>query len=164
MLENYLYVHGMPESLHSDWGMAFTSKLFTELMKALNIKQTMTPAYHPESNHVECVHQTLGAVLRAESTAALGNWPALLALAVMAINTTTNRAMGCTPYELQFGCAAVVPLDLIVPAVNTTARHQTAHPDEYITLLKERTAATYEEVVQRQQGVVRHRGQGGHGR
>ena len=160
LLENYLYVYGMPESLHSDRRTAFTSELFSGLMKALNIQHTVTPPYHPESNRVERVHRTLGAVLRAEGTAALGNWPALLGPAVMAINTTTSRATGRTPYELQFGRAAVVPLDIIVPAASTTNRHKTAYPDEHITLLKERAAAVYEEVMQRQNGVARRRGQG----
>ena len=50
LLESYVYVHGMPESFHSDRGMAFTSRLFTRVLKALNIRQTTTRAYDPESN------------------------------------------------------------------------------------------------------------------
>ena len=82
LLENYIYMFGMPEKMHSDQGMCFTSTLFEGVMKALNIQHTTTPAYHPESNRVERVHRTLGAVLRSEQAAALGNWPALLGPAV----------------------------------------------------------------------------------
>ena len=118
------------------------------MLEALNVKQTTTPAYHPESNRVECAHCTLAAILRAESLAALRNWPVLLAPVVMAINTTTHRLTGRTPYELQFGRTAVMPLDMIVPSVDTTtSRHCVAYPDNYVQLLKERAAAAYREVM-----------------
>ena len=84
-----------------------------------------------------------------------------IAPAMMAMNTTTNLIMGRTPYKMQFSRTAVILLELIVPTVDTaTAEHSTAYPNKHIQVLKERAAEAYKEVMVRQQGVVRQRGQG----
>jgi transposase InsO family protein len=41
---------GVPETITSDHGLQFTSNLWLQLFKMLNISRKQTTAYHPESN------------------------------------------------------------------------------------------------------------------
>ena len=53
-----------------------------------------------------------------------------------------------------------MPLDLIVLSVDTAMpQHSMAYLDDYVKILKERAAPAYKEVMMKQGGVVRHRGQ-----
>jgi hypothetical protein len=115
LVENWVYTFGCPEVLHSDRGSAYTSKLFKEVMAALNILKTVTPAYSPEGDRVERSHQVLGNLLRADHQHDPTNWTAKLPVAVFAYNTARNRMTGLSPYEAVFGQAAVMPVDLIFP-------------------------------------------------
>ena len=42
--------HGVPESVHSDQGPSFESRLFTELCKTLGMAKTRTTPGHPQGN------------------------------------------------------------------------------------------------------------------
>ena len=50
LVDEFVCRHGVPESLHSDQGADFESKLFTEMCKILGIHKTRTTAYHPQSD------------------------------------------------------------------------------------------------------------------
>ena len=115
LVENWVYVHGCPETLHSDRGSAYTSKLFMELMRALNILKTVTPAYSPEGDRVERSHQVLGNLLRSDHRFDPTDWTAKLPVAVFAYNATRNRMTGISPYEAVFGHSPVMPVDLVFP-------------------------------------------------
>ena len=115
LVENWVYVHGCPETLHSDRGSAYTSDLFMELMSALNIFKTVTPAYSPEGDRVERSHQVLGNLLRSDHRFDPTDWTAKLPVAVFAYNATRNRMTGISPYEAVFGHSPVMPVDLVFP-------------------------------------------------
>jgi transposase InsO family protein len=62
---------GVPETITSDRGPQFTSNLWLQLCKMLNISHKQTTADHPESNGaVERLHRRLKDVLCARATAA----------------------------------------------------------------------------------------------
>jgi transposase InsO family protein len=57
---------GLPKTITSDHGPQFTSNLWLQLCKMLNISHKQTTAYHPESNGaVERLHHHLKDALRA---------------------------------------------------------------------------------------------------
>jgi transposase InsO family protein len=62
---------GGPEAITSDCGPQFTSNVWSQLCKMLNITHCQMAAYHPEANGaVERLHCHLNDVLRARAAAA----------------------------------------------------------------------------------------------
>lgn len=56
---------GIPQEVQSDRGSNFTSELFSKVLQELGITQTLSTAYHPESQGaLECWHQTLKSMLQ----------------------------------------------------------------------------------------------------
>jgi len=51
-LEQWVARYGIPDQVHSDQGLQFTSDLFRSLMDLLGITKTTTPPYNPRSNKV----------------------------------------------------------------------------------------------------------------
>ena len=84
-------------------------------MAQLGIKHTFTPAYTPESDRVERVHQTLGNVLQSNDRVDAKNWPVKLTYAVMAYNSMVHRITGVSPYKAVYGRAPTLPVDLVFP-------------------------------------------------
>ena len=59
-LRNWICRFGVPDSIHSDQGSNFESKVFEEMCRMLEIHKTRSTAYHPEGNgQVENIQKTL---------------------------------------------------------------------------------------------------------
>ena len=152
LLENYIYVFGIPECIHSDRGANFVSQLFEGMMRKMNILHTKTPPYTPEGNRVERYHQTLASLLRTENPED-GNWAQNLPAAVFAINTAVNRITGTTPFEATFGRLARVPLDMIVPL---EVKVEDDRPMEaYLTDLHTRLSRIYRHMLDTEEKSIR---------
>ena len=60
LVSNWIFRSGVPDSIHSDQGRNFESKIFSEMCQLLSINKTLTSAYHPEDNgQVENLHKNL---------------------------------------------------------------------------------------------------------
>ena len=150
IITHWVQKFGVPEVLHSDRGSAFTSKLFTEVMKRLGVVKTTTPAYNPQGNRVERSHKILGAILRADRRFEARSWPEKLAVACFAYNTAQNRVTGMSPYEVVFGRLPNLPLGLIFPFKGKEGTSFST----YVEHLKFRYARIFEQVCQSQNGVL----------
>ena len=115
IVQNWIHTFGCPETLHTDRGTSFTSRLFQEVMKRFNITKTVTPAYSPEGNRVERVHQTLGNIMRSDRQFDCKEWPNKLKIACFVYNTSVHRIIGLSPFEAVFGHEATLPVDMIFP-------------------------------------------------
>ena len=115
IVQNWIHMFGCPETVHTDRGSSFTSRLFQEIMKRFNITKTVTPAYSPEGNRVERVHQTLGNIMRSDRQFDSREWPRKLKIACFVYNTSVHRITGLSPFEAVFGHEATLPVDLIFP-------------------------------------------------
>jgi transposase InsO family protein len=106
--------YGPPESIHSDNGCQFTSRLPKEVGAELGITLTTTPAYNPKSIPVERYHRDLGEALRAllKNEPADG-WYKFIPQVLYAMRTRTSAVTNMTPYKLVFGRDPAQPLDLI---------------------------------------------------
>lgn len=130
--------YGFPEELHSDQGTEFTSHLFRQVGRLLNIRITHTPAYHPQSNPVERAHRDLKAGLRAALETVGGHeWDQCLAQILFAFRCSPARGTGFSPFEVLFGRHPQVPLGIIDPPP------QRGQPlTTYVKQLRERIAST----------------------
>ena len=66
LVRNWIGRFGVPDSIHSDNGRNFESKIFSEMRQLLSVNKTRTSACHPEGNgQVENLHKTLRGMLKA---------------------------------------------------------------------------------------------------
>lgn len=110
------YVHehvsrfGVPDSITTDQGSQFESKLFKELIRFLGTTRIRTTAYHPQANGmVERFHRQLKTSIRASGDRI--NWTQQLPLILLGIRTTNKDDTKHTPSELLYGENIKLPLD-----------------------------------------------------
>ena len=115
LIDNWIYVFGCPETLHTDRGSSYTSNLFQEVMRALGIVKTVTPAYSPEGDRVERAHRVLGDLLRADRRYEAQRWTDKLKAALLAYNASVNRITGMSPFEAVFHRPVTLPVDIVFP-------------------------------------------------
>ncbi len=86
---------GVPETITSDCGPQFTSNLWFQLYKMLNISHKQT-AYHPESNGiVERLHRHLKDALRTRAAAA--TWSEELPFVLLGLRAQLREDTGLSP-------------------------------------------------------------------
>ena len=109
MLKNFAK-HGIPESIVTDCGTEFMSKIFKECCKLLKIEKMNTTLYHPQSNGgLERSHRTLAEYLRHYVNSNQTDWDDYVAFAIFVYNTTVHTTTNHQPYELVYGFTATVP-------------------------------------------------------
>ena len=101
VLEQWVARYGIPDQIHSDQGLQFTSELFRGLMGLLGITKTTTPAYNPRSNKVERLHRVLANVLRSDQTGSVYQWVQKVPLAMFADRTTVSNLTGVIPFKVR---------------------------------------------------------------
>ena len=73
-------------------------------MKALETKQMLSTAYHPQTDRqMEQINQEIGTFLRHYINYQQDNWMEQLAVAEFQYNDKKHAATGHTPFELNFG-------------------------------------------------------------
>lgn len=112
-IENLICLHGVPESIVTDQGPDFLSKVFTLCCKTLKIDKIKTTAYHPQSNgSLERSHRTLTEYLRHYVNERKQTWDEYLAYGMFVYNSSIHTTTGFQPYELMFGRKVEVPHSL----------------------------------------------------
>ncbi|KAL4089038.1 hypothetical protein QTP88_024116 [Uroleucon formosanum] len=102
-VENFVCHHGIPESIVTDQGQDFLSKIFTACRKVLQIDKIKTTAYHPQSNSaLERSHRTLAEYLRHFVDEKKQNWDQYLPYSMFVYNSSVHSTTGFQPYELVY--------------------------------------------------------------
>jgi hypothetical protein len=97
-------LHGLPMGVVSDRDTVFTSKLWSEIMRLLDISQDMSTAYHPQTDgQTERVNQVLEQYLRTYCSWDQKNWVELLPYAEFCYNNTVHSSTKMTPFYANFG-------------------------------------------------------------
>ena len=110
----WVAVFGVPESLHSDQGTQFTSRVFQQMCTMLSMTKTRTTPYHPAGNGlVERVNRTIVSLLRAHVKENEENWDKVLPLVMLAYRSAVHRATGFTPAKMMLGAEVRLPSDLV---------------------------------------------------
>lgn len=111
IVEEICLVYNFPSTIISDNGPAFTSDIFKQMAKLLDIKHIKTCPYHPQSNgSIERYHRTLGEYIRAYVQKNQAQWSTYLPFFVFSYNTTVHSTTGYAPHTLIFGFDLKIPL------------------------------------------------------
>ena len=117
-LNHWLAFFSLPARATSDNGNTFVSQVWKGLQESLGIKVEFTPRYRPQANGaVERQHQSLKNSLKA-SLLEMGDiyrekWADALPWILLGRRSAFQEDLGCSPYQLTFGQAAVLPGALV---------------------------------------------------
>ncbi|XP_064088186.1 uncharacterized protein LOC135202611 [Macrobrachium nipponense] len=128
---------GIPKEIQSDRGSNFTSDLFVQVLKELNIKQTLSAAYHPESQGaLERWHQTFKSMLRKFCVESQLEWDEGIDFLLFAIREVPHESLGFSPYEMLFGRSVRGPLSVIKEEWLNTPSESSQTIQQYMNKLK----------------------------
>jgi hypothetical protein len=104
LVKQFICKFGIPDSILTDQGSDFMSKLLKNVATLFKIKQIHTTAYHPQSNGaLERSHATLADYLRHFVDDKHSDWDDWLDFAMFTYNTTPHSSSKFMPHELLFG-------------------------------------------------------------
>ena len=121
-----MYVHGIPEQIHSDQGREFNNELMEAICKGLDINHTSTTPYHPQCNAAaERFNRTMIQFLTkaiADSDRSTLDWELYLGPLTLSYNSGVNKSTRMSPFYATFGFDAKLPLwvddDYSTPALD----------------------------------------------
>ena len=136
---------GVPRILHSDQGPEFQSELIKEVCRLLEIQQTKTTPYRPQSDgQVERFNRTLIAMLSKFCMDNKRDWDDHLPYMMCAYRASVNESSGCSPNLVMLGREISLPIDIIYPSAHRP-KHYTC-TTEYVEWLKQTMQGCFEEV------------------
>ncbi|XP_068240240.1 uncharacterized protein [Palaemon carinicauda] len=133
---------GIPKVLQSDQGTNFTSDLFREVLKELNVLTVNCSVYHPESQGaLERFHQTLKSMLKCYCLECSNDWDEGLDFLLFAVRECKQESLGFSPFELLFGREIRGPLKIVkdhLLANDFDSESSKVNMQTYMNNLKER--------------------------
>ena len=104
--------YGSPETIISDQGLQFESRLFQNFCNKFGIKHQRTTAYHPQANgKIKRLHRSLKSLLRASSDNANKNWYKNLPMVLLSLRNCISSDGKASPSQLTFGLDTRFPAD-----------------------------------------------------
>lgn len=104
LVEGMFCRFGVPETLHSDQGRNFESRVFTAMCERLGIQKTRTTPLRPQSDGlVERFNRTLGQQLAILPSSHQRDWDDHLPLVLMSCRSAVQESTSCTPALLMLG-------------------------------------------------------------
>ena len=131
LIRHWISRFGVPDTIQSDRGPQFTSKLWAALNKLVGISASTTTAYHPQANGmVERFHRQLKASLKARLTSP--NWMDELPLVLLGIRATWREDADCSVADLVYGTSLHIPGEFI-----PSSKAHSPQPTEFLQHLQD---------------------------
>ena len=131
-INHWVSIFGTPETITTDRGPQFESRLFDALTRHLGTTRIRTTAYHPISNGmVERFHRQLKAALTAQNDPS--NWTEQLPLVLLGIRSTVKTDLNVTPLDMVLGGPVRLPGEFI----NPTTQNDNLEPRDYAERFKQ---------------------------
>ena len=136
---------GVPRILHSDQGSEFQSELIKEVCRLLEIQQTRTTPYRPQSDgQVERFNRTLIAMLSKFCSDNKRDWDDHLPYLMCAYRATINESSGCSPNLVMLGREISLPVDIMYPIPEQPKEYTCT--TEYVEWLRQTLHDCFEDV------------------
>ncbi|XP_048611424.1 uncharacterized protein LOC125585790 [Brassica napus] len=104
---------GVPRVVISDGGSHFINKLFEGLLKKKGVKHKVATPYHPQtSGQVEISNREINSILEKIVGTKRKDWSDKLDDALWAYRTAYKTPLGTTPFNLVYGKACHLPVEL----------------------------------------------------
>ena len=125
ILEKWIAIFGYPDSIISDNGANFVSKVFKDFCTENGIMKIESSPYHPQSNGiVERQFRTLKDMIYATSKDKKLDWSLAIPFVEIGLRATKHKSTGYSSNEIIFGDLFKLPRNLL-----TTPRKDTTHTD-----------------------------------
>jgi hypothetical protein len=142
VFDGWIPRYGAPEQLHHDQGKNLTAEIIREVCSFLEIWNTRTTPFHPQSDgaserSIRTVNNMLAKVVAEDQR----NWDLYVSSTCFAYNTAVHSTTGYTPSYLEYGRELRLPSDLVMNDQQTPKNN--SHT-EYATELKKRLSKAFE--------------------
>ncbi|MCO5610646.1 hypothetical protein L7F22_064885 [Adiantum nelumboides] len=140
-VSKFVYTHiccrfGTPLEIVSDNGPGFRRGLLTEVCEELKISHRHSTPYYPQSNGlVEKANGIIAGIIRKMVESKPKRWDNFLDGAIWAYKTTYRDATQFTPFHLVYGQEALQPIELNIPTIKLTGRHEQSNDEAWIDRL-----------------------------
>jgi hypothetical protein len=142
VFDGWIPRHGAPEQPHHDQGKNPSAKMIEEVCAYLEIWNTRTTPFHPQSDGASersiCTVNNMLAKVVADDQR---NWDLYISSSCFAYNTAVHSSTGFTPSYLEFGRELRLPNDLV--ASDGGEEQATSHTD-YAHQLKSRLTRAFQ--------------------
>lgn len=101
--DEIVQLRGLPNTIVSYWDVKFTSYIWKTLWVVMGTKLQFSSAYHPQTDgQIEILNWILGNMLWC-LVRDIGSWDTILLIAEFAYNSSVNRSIGMSPFEVVLG-------------------------------------------------------------
>ena len=126
LVDNFFSRFGIPQTLHSDQGRDFESKLFQAVCRILDIDKTRTTPWHPQSDGmVERFNRTFQTLLKQTIQQNQEDWDQQIAVCCMAYWSSVHDVTKKTPNMLMLGRELPLPSHLLLSTLEPERENKT---------------------------------------
>lgn len=136
-LLHFFTIFGLPAEIQSDRGTNFTSHLFENIVKELNIHHVMSSAYRPQSQGcLERFHQTLKTMIKKFCLESDRDWDENVDWLMFAVRECPQESTGISPFQMLYGKKVRGPLKVLKDTIITTTPVPNITVAKYIDKLR----------------------------